>query len=1515
MNYIIRCHFKNNFKEWIISDKDDRKIELIVTKDVSDFDNEILIVLSIFEGKWFLELNENVSISDCVDREIQLNPNSILKLKNGNRNFNLSFNAVDDNYVTFIKYLCPDLLTIGKSESSDICFYNNVNVSQNHATLRFVNGEFGVIDSSTNGTFVNGKRVGKIKSQTFYKLKYGDELFIMGLKIIYLKDVLAINKDFIKDIRINLEECLEGTFCNCNRYLIDDYYDRSPRKMQKLDEESIEVEGPPNPVVLHEQSLFMTIGPSITMVIPMIVGVLFTQWSYSQSGYSGGPFLYMGIITSVTSAIIGVCWALINIKNNKKMAIKNEEKRKSSYIKYINNNVKLIEDKISHNMKALNQKYPSNSECCGWLDYDDNRIWENNSKHDDFLTVRIGTGKVKNINKIQIPKERFSMIEDSLHDEPLKILKKYEYMNDAPTCISFRNTKIIGIIGEKRESVLRIVINQLMVRYAYNEVKMAFLYDSNDKILSSLKWIPHTWSEDRKLRLIGSNEDDNREILNYINNEIKIRIENKSNNLPHYFIVVSKPDCLKDNNLIKQLENQNLGFTIIMLSDLVENLPNECNQVIESYPSCRYMYLDEKEEGYDDIKFDFVIASEFDKACRKLSNYRLKENNIGVDIPDTISFQKMYKISQIDKLNIYRRWLTNRSYESMKSLVGVSSNGRYTYLDIHEKVHGPHGLVAGTTGSGKSEFLQTFILSLAINYHPYEVSFILIDYKGGGMAQSFDKLPHTLGVITNLGGNQTIRALSSIKAEIKRRQRIFNYHHLKHIDEYIELYRNKQIDKPLPHLIIIADEFAELKKEQPDFVRELVSASRIGRSLGVHLILATQKPSGVVDEEIWGNSRFRVCLKVQDKQDSNDMLKRTDAAYITNVGRAYLQVGNNEIFDEFQSAWSGAQCNEDQDYNVKKYDVKIINILGKSSIITKHSKGNNKKGKTQLEVITSHIRRVFDENRLKALDPIWLPPLPKVISLKDLHVSLKELDAVLGVVDDPERQNQYPFIINMFNIGNLLVTAQIGGGKTTFLHTLIYSLITNNLPNRLHVYCVDYGNRSLNVFQDAPHVGGVVLENENKRVGKLFSFLKKEINSRKHKLSLAGINNFKEYFTKNNDLNVILIVLDNVLAFLDSNENLESDFAYLLREGSAFGIYFVVTAQKSSDLRVKMMSSFGSGVAIQMADRFEYEATIGERVEFLAEKKIPGRGIVKLDRPLEFQTAIVGNTTDSLEINNIIIDTVRALKDKYNNVSNVKKLAKMPDDMSIESFISLPEVQNALQSRRYLPIGYDIDEIELVSLDLSKTMCITVGGNQNSGKSTFLYYLMQLNKEAADIYMICDKENNIYRDCNVKQYISSKEELYAFFKENITPTFGFRNSNFKKPFVEQKLSIDEHLKQMKPIYIFIDNFTEFIAMIYQENNLAQHLEYIFENGKLHGIYFIARISNEDYQSCILRGVFQKYISDNTGIYLGGMTTQQHIFEFDLPLSVQGKRLEKGLAYTNKNGKTITVSIPRKNEVL
>ena len=326
-------------------------------------------------------------------------------------------------------------------------------------------------------------------------------------------------------------------------------------------------------------------------------------------------------------------------------------------------------------------------------------------------------------------------------------------------------------------------------------------------------------------------------------------------------------------------------------------------------------------------------------------------------IPEVVDFLGMYDVHTIEELHIKQRWEKNRIFESAKVLIGKKAGDEPFYLDIHERYHGPHGLLAGTTGSGKSEVLQTFILSMAVNFSPEAVCFLLIDYKGEGMSALFSELPHISGKISNLSDGQAYRAMVSIKSENKRRQRIFKECKVNNINDYTRLFNSGSVNEPIPHLLIIIDEFAELKKAEPEFMQELISVAQVGRSLGVHLLLATQKPGGVVDDKIWSNSRFRICLKVQEREDSMDMLHNMDACQITQTGRGYLQVGNNEVYELFQAGWSGALFQQ-EDTEVAACLVQTDGTIYKRR---KNAEKNREKKFTQLQAINQYFIRFGKE--------------------------------------------------------------------------------------------------------------------------------------------------------------------------------------------------------------------------------------------------------------------------------------------------------------------------------------------------------------------------------------------------------------------------------------------------------------------------------------------------------------------------------------------------------------------------
>ena len=388
-----------------------------------------------------------------------------------------------------------------------------------------------------------------------------------------------------------------------------------------------------------------------------------------------------------------------------------------------------------------------------------------------------------------------------------------------------------------------------------------------------------------------------------------------------------------------------LGFTLMILQSTLANLPTQCKSFIGINSLDKGGIFENQLSPDTQRTFQIELLNQVDlKDCSLiLNNIPIENKDENYNLPKTFGFLEMFDAGNVEQLNSLEKWKVNDPINSLATPIGLAMNGNLFKLDLHEKEQGPHGLIAGMTGSGKSEFIITYILSMAVSFHPDEVQFVLIDYKGGGLVGAFEnsetglRLPHLAGTITNLDTAEINRALASIESELKRRQALFNTAREKlnegtiDIYKYQKYYREGLLDTPLSHLFIISDEFAELKSQQPEFMEQLISTARIGRSLGVHLILATQKPSGVVNDQIWSNSRFRVCLKVQEAGDSNEVIKRPDAANLKDVGRFYLQVGYNEFFAMGQAAYAGIPyIPQDKVYHEVDDKINFINNIGKS---------------------------------------------------------------------------------------------------------------------------------------------------------------------------------------------------------------------------------------------------------------------------------------------------------------------------------------------------------------------------------------------------------------------------------------------------------------------------------------------------------------------------------------------------------------------------------------------------------
>ena len=1407
------------------------------------------------------------------------------------------------------------IIRIGKSSTNDI-IYSDPLVSSDHAKIyRADDGQFYIADlKSTNGIYLNGRRI--------YEnvLKPGDVIHICGYKLIYDQDCISIGN--IGSVQVREMRLLEDS--STRKKAAYPYFQSSPRLIPEMPKGEVDIPNPPSaPSNPNISWVSILLPPGIMTVITIATAVVSKTASYAMMS------LLMTAGTILTS--------VYNYMSQNNKYIKDERNRKEKYLQLIHNQRKELEYAREQQRNATYYVHPDIRECISRAESLDRKLWERTIQYPDFLLLRLGIGNIPFRIKVKAQRQEIAIEQDPLKEEPQKLADEFCMLQDIPVAIPLYDYGTAGLIGTRNEIIqsARALLLQIAVHHSYDDVKIVAIYPGDEtNEWEWMRWLPHVWDESRQQRFLASDKDAAHELFSPLYDLIKER-ELRSNKsevyansaqLPHFVFLITDMRLLENEAIMTYLahSNKNLGISSIFMTDRIEFLPKDCRTIIDLTSKAAQFIERNAETTATQFTPDKLPLKDAEYFARKLAPVRLKQMVSAGNLPKMVTMLDLFDVKKTEELLVMKRWESNEPYRSLATPLGIRQGGEKLLMDLHERGYGPHGLVAGTTGSGKSELLQSFIISLAINYHPHEVSFVLIDYKGGGMANAFVDLPHLVGTITNLGGNQTARALVSIKSELKRRQAIFGEFNVNHIDNYQKLYRKKQATEPLPHLIIIADEFAELKKEQPEFMQELVSAARVGRSLGVHLILATQKPSGVVDDQIWSNSRFKLCLKVQDTNDSQEVIKRPDAANIKFPGRAYLQVGNNEIFELFQSAWSRADYDPEANATVRNVaEISEVNLDGsRNQLYTTTQAKKSKSEFSQLQVLVKHLDEVAQNEGIRRLNGPWLPPLPENLTLNSiLSGNSTGFDGEkwlanhmwmcpsVGLVDNPAEQLQYPLTVDFGKEGHLLVYGSPGYGKTTFLQTLITSLAISYSPSDVNIYIMDFGGRTLNIFNDLPHCGGVIMMDESEKLKKFIQFILRELDTRKKLFASRGVSSLPAYrISAAEALPAILIALDNYSAMAELYPDIEELFVQITREGGNLGIHVVFTAGSASSIRYKTSANFKLAVTLQLADKSDYSSIVG-RTNGLEPSPVNGRGLVKGNPPLEFQTALAVDGDNEIERTDALRKLISKMSESWTG-PKAKPVPIMPEVVHLRELLVRTDVKRTLASKALaVPIGLNEAELEPVYFDLSETPHFLVSGNVQSGKTNFLRALiitmaMRYSPEKLGLYIVDSNAYGLYPFSqlpHVKAYINSSEQLPDVV-EGIKVILDERKNELNEARKASGgiLSEKDFLSSKQMHLIVIDDFNDFMQIA--DLDVKDLFERILKRDRSLGVNLLVASMSSDIGSSW--DAFAKALKElQTGLLLASASDQQ-VFSIKLPYGEAERALKPGDGYYVTRGRYI-----------
>ncbi|MCQ2495538.1 MAG: type VII secretion protein EssC [Lachnospiraceae bacterium] len=1482
---------------WISTSKN-KKIENLAGIDGTD-------------GKWILKNNRHVKIigpDGSSLKSIEVQPNGIYEIeKDHTEKFFLLTEPVTKDRAQFTKYYvgANASISIGRGSENMLSFTSPF-VSNNHALLTFSNGQWHITDNnSSNGTYVNNRRVFD------ENLKFGDCIYILGLKIIVSNSFFAINNpdgkltvsSRIMKLAGQKYQMKEDEF----EYELEPtrYFYCSPRFKRDIETAKIKVDSPPSSPIQDELPWPLVIGTSLSMGAMSAVTLVNAALSFNISSLVMGGSMLLGTVFFPT----------FTKRYEKKRKIKKEKLRQEKYSAYLEEVSGKIRDEINKQASILNENIVTIGECENRILNVQRNLWERGMGQNDFLTVRVGHGDKLLDAEISYQERRFTLNDDNLEDKLLELCEKPKYLHDVPISYSIYENKVSGIIGsrEKIAEFAKGIIIQLAALYSYDEVKFVFLYDKSDaEQFDFVKWLPHIWNEDKSFRFVATNLNEVKEVSAYFEKIIENRQainQNEMEDVTPYYVFFSMSKELGERaEMLKKIlaEKENLHMSVVTVYDELKNLPKECSMVVE-VNNLKGKLFDKNDISGNLIEFvpDIDLRRDPLELSTGLANINLDTSGGGYSLPGMITFLELFGVGKVEHLNPLTRWKENDPTKSLQTSVGVNTLGEPFMIDLHEKFHGPHGLVAGMTGSGKSEFIITYILSLAVNYHPDEVAFILIDYKGGGMAKALENLPHVAGVITNLDGSAIKRSLVSIESELKRRQAIFakvsKEIGVSNIDiyKYQKLRREGKVNEPLQHLFIISDEFAELKTQQPEFMAQLVSAARIGRSLGVHLILATQKPSGVVDDQIWSNSKFKVCLKVQDRSDSMDMLKRPDAAELVQTGRFYLQVGYNELFELGQSAWAGATYfPSDKVVAEKDNSVSVIDNNGHIVQSAKFDKNRIAFASEtkQLDAITAYIKNVAIEEQI-SVKPLWLEPIPALIYIDELKKKYHEgsvafeLNPVIGEYDDPAHQRQCIMRLPLSREGNAIIYGAAGTGKTTFLNSMIYSLMEEHTPEEVNIFILDFASETLRSFAKAPHVGDVVLSYETEKVSNLFKMLLAESEKRKKLFADYG-GDYRSYIRESGKtLPNIVVVIHNYTAFAELFEEKEDAVSMLSREGSKYGIYFVLSSLSTSGVRFRLLQNFKQLMVLQLNDENEYSSVVG-KTDGMVPSKMKGRGLFRTDELYEFQLANIFREGNSFSA----IQKYCAEKEKDWNGGTADRIPILPEYVDGD-FLSEYYNTNAPLS---IPVGVEKGSLKVNSYHFEASyinMILSMGEECYEFTSDLIELIGRKNAVKTSVFDV-PMAVKTFSDANVFRTAKEcEDELVRLFDMTVQ-----RNNSYKDA-VAQNLEVPV----FEPYLIVINSFAALKGIVSQEAN--KRLELILSKGcKEYNIFVIISEKSQLTKEFAYTAWYKEKITGIDGIWIGNGVLEQYTLKASKATNEMREEISSVFGYVFKRGKATKIKV-------
>lgn len=1421
---------------------------------VTDYENNEenqLINIEALNGKWCLISNDDISIVENNEEKryvyLQEYAFYLLKIKNTSTYLLLYCSPIYD--YTYQKYLVNSnqSISIGNSTNNYI-YYNNSGVDTTQAQLVYSSGRFLIVDNDSRlGVYVNNKRIYK---QRF--LENGDIIFIAGLKIIVALEgsnpyILVNNPDDLVRCRlkpIEMEKNKDTNLLDITNDLDDvldkplykknDYFYKKYRSVENIKNLSLQVTMPKEDKNHHQ--LFLLIGPMFLLAIIGIISIVLAVVSNKE---------IVCLLISIIMFISLVLWPII-IKQIERIK---KDKTIHEYNNYLSIKRQSIKENIDKQKKQLLNNNKNAYECEQIILEKKSNLWERGYEDTDFLNICLGLGTLPSDITIKYPQENYT-IDNTLYDQIKKLDQEPRQLVDVPLTISLRDKRILALIGSKRlnKKFIRQLLIQLVALHSYRQLKIVILTSKyHEDKWSYFKTLPHCFSDDKKIRFFASNDEEIGIICNYL------KMNSEEHNLPYYIIITDNIVKVRNYQYINSLlHNDNDMTSLIVLDDSLINIPDECHN---------FILVDDNESTYyennlNGIKFkfkiDFSIRLNLDECCHKLANIPIM--SMDNDLPKTYGFLDMYKVGTVEQLNIYNRWKNANAALSLKAPIGIDNFSELINLNLHKDYQGSHGLIVGIPGSGKTEFLITYILSMSINYHPRDVQFVILE-PTNQLKNIFNnpekgiKLPHLIGSF-NDEEIELKRFMTSFKSELTKRYDLFNKasekcnQRILDIYQYQQLYRNKLVEIPLSHLFIVIDEYDKIEEQHHTFIDKLLKISHIYPTLGVHFIFSTDRKDSIETSEfidIFGSKIFMYNLVNKDR-------------IINYPGRFYLSDSYNELLIG-QGAISNRPYIPVAKYktpvdNAVEFVDNIGNIYKKIDII----KRSNRIDSTNIELtnILRYITKQAESENIR-VNPLCLEKISEYITVANLmrkyEVCPKKY-VVEPIVGEYEDLNNH--VHNILRIPLTTTNSAIYSINENEIQNFISSMLFSSMylytPEELNYYIIDLGTDYLSDFKACPLVGDIITGDELDKIDNLFKVIENKLSERQI-LFKAYENNYECYLRNSKKvIPLIVIIINNYHLFSNIYNKYIETIDKLLDSSCNYGIHFVISNNKPIPELINKCHSY----FLKQYNKLDYNRFFNESITNYPDD-ILGRGLTKINGYIcEFQTAYA--SPKNKDHHEFIIKQSKECAKEYN--SGALEIPVLPEHLTFK------QVKHELGKSNKMIIGYN-NELKMVKYDFDVKPVSIISGEKMSTIAQFVRPLIKqfayLNR--TDVIVFDALQADIALNINNLRYINNN------FNDNFKLLENYIDNI--ESLYKDKTYYNAELKKHRVIFIYgLSSFCHKLN-VENKNRLGTLISKI---KKLNIIHFIIIDRADKLSNFESEEWYQQMINKTDGIWVGrGLT--------------------------------------------